>query len=89
LGGLLAALGCSAANVVRLSKAHGYPRASESVALESSIRMMDKWHADVGDVDHSKGQGNCGGILISATEGQTLRAAGAEDELPDHWWRCP
>ena len=51
--------------------------------------MMDKWHADVGDVDHSQGQGPCGGILLSAAECQTIRAAGAEDELPDHCWPCP
>jgi hypothetical protein len=85
LAGLLAALGCSAANVVRLSKAHGYPSASPEAALESSIRMMDRWHADVGDIDLGHG----GGLLISETECQTLMAAGAEDELADHWWSCP
>jgi hypothetical protein len=85
LAGLLADLGCGAANEVRLSKAHGFPSASEETALESSIRMMNKWHANVGDVDQGHGRG----FLISETECQTLRAAGAEDELADHWWACP
>ncbi len=85
LAGLLADLGCSAANVVCLSKAHGFASASWEAALESSIRMMDKWHADVGDVDQGTGRG----ILVSGVECQTLRAAGAEDKLADHWWPCP
>jgi hypothetical protein len=88
LAALLAALGVSAANVVRLRKAHGCASASEDVAQESSMRMMDKWHADVGNVD-KRDEGHCSGILVSGTECQTLRAAGAEDELPDLWWRCP
>jgi hypothetical protein len=79
LPGLLAALGGCAANEVVLSKAHGHGSASPEAALESAIRMMDKWGATVAGRS----------MLISEAECDTLRAAGAEDELNDHWWSCP
>ncbi len=78
---LLAELGGAAANEVVLSKAHGHGSASYEAALESSIRMMDKWQAEVGDIKAGNGRG----ILISEAESETLRAAGAEDELSDRW----
>lgn len=75
---LLGALGCSAANVVVISKAYGHESASPEAALEAALRMQDKWSADVGGR----------GILLSKAEPETLLGAGAEDKLPEHWYPC-
>jgi hypothetical protein len=78
IGEILAFLGCPSANYVTLSKLGGGHGPTLELAREMAERNANKWAAEV------PGRS----MLISRTEYDLLKKAGAEDELPERWGLC-
>lgn len=75
---ILLALDCRAANEITLNRVVGGAAATEELARDNAHRARGKWTASVGGKS----------MLITTEEHALLEAAGAEEELPDHFGIC-
>jgi hypothetical protein len=75
---LIAWLGCPSANYVTLKKLHSGVGATMKLAAEMAERRANKWEATVPGKS----------LLIWPSEYESLKQAGAEDEVPDYRYKC-